>query len=166
MLFPRVSLVTQNRQLYGNWIALIEKIRRTIECDTPTNATGKTIPIATIVGQTTTANQIAPSINSADSAKFTGVTEEAIANNSRGIVRYSGPVNVKFVTGLRIANGETAFVGGTPGYATNDARVAPGATVRPIGTILDASGYNMDLGGTCKVLLSPNADVIAPVDGN
>lgn len=161
MLFPAVALQTKNRQLYSAWFALLNKIRRTIECDEPTNATGSTIPIATIVGQGTTANRVAPAIDNANEAKFVGVTEEAIINLSTGIVRYSGPVHIKFVTGLTITNGNTAFVAHTAGYATNVAPTGQGTFARPVGIILDASGYSTVTGGTCKVMLAPNADVIA-----
>ncbi len=160
MLFRRSRFLKGHfRQALNN---LVQQIRTTVEVTRVVNPS-PTVPLP--AGSIATLRSSgARHVEVVTAAGVSGVLEQTIPPNGQGLMRFSGPVLVRFVSGLTApapAPHQFCYASNaSAGRATNVRPTGPGDVVCCVGEIVDATGYAAD--GTCLVLLKSCACLPIP----
>lgn len=149
--FPKIQATPFSMHVAGAWYRLVNLLRKYTEHWPFTNTDTALLDgeILYISGNRSCARASAGTL---EKARVCGVCCEPTAQGAQGVMRTQGLAMVLFEAGLAApapAAGQIAYVGGTPGRATNVAGV--GNFNYSFGTIEDASGYDPVAGGPCYV---------------
>jgi hypothetical protein len=162
--FTAISIIGALNELVGGVTTSAANLR-----DTFTNGSGVILAVGDVVyvdpaGAQQVARADATNVGGAFAGNITkaiGVATAVIAIAAMGVIQFAGIHPVRFVAGLALTNGDTAYLGKTLGFATNNVSAyVVGDTIRELGPITDASTYTGVAGDPADVLLSIAGEVL------